>query len=151
MIDVTICSWCSGLMTQCWSTADFNVLFSNSTLHCTPWFSGLQPLSVIFKRFSSRKMKWQDQGTIGKDEVAAAGGSLMKVSSFHNLRVLSFLKSYNNFVIVETPTTTSIQLKTTSTAVGFDTIMTVHTPPTHHRNSPSGQDSVILINHHILT
>ena len=33
--------------------------------------------------------------------------------------------------IVKTPTTTSIQLKTTSTAVGFDTIMTVHTHPTH--------------------
>ena len=31
--------------------------------------------------------------------------------------------------IVKTPTTTSIQLNTTSTAVGFDTIMTVHTPP----------------------
>ena len=32
--------------------------------------------------------------------------------------------------IVKTPTTTSIQLKTTSTAVVFDTIMTVHTHPT---------------------
>ena len=31
--------------------------------------------------------------------------------------------------IVKTPTTTSIQLKKTSTAVGFDTIMTVHTTP----------------------
>ena len=50
--------------------------------------------------------------------------------------------------IVKTPTTTSIQLKKTSTAVGFDTIMTVHTtPPTHPthpphppRNSTPGQD-----------
>ena len=31
--------------------------------------------------------------------------------------------------IVKTPTTTSIQLKTTLTAVGFDVIMTLHTPP----------------------
>ena len=30
---------------------------------------------------------------------------------------------------VKAPTTTSVQLKTTSTAVGFDTIMTVYT---HH-------------------
>ena len=35
---------------------------------------------------------------------------------------------------VKTPTKTSIRLKTTSSAVGFDTIMTVHTtpPPPHH-------------------
>ena len=32
--------------------------------------------------------------------------------------------------IVKTPTTTSIQLKTTSTAVGFDMIMTLH----HHHH-----------------
>ena len=42
-------------------------------------------------------------------------------------------KKNNN--IVKTPTTASLQLKTTSTAVGFDTIVTVHThpptPPTH--------------------
>ena len=31
--------------------------------------------------------------------------------------------------IVKTPTTTSIQLKATSTAVGFDTIMTLHHHP----------------------
>ena len=31
--------------------------------------------------------------------------------------------------IVKTPTTTSIQLNTTTIDVGFDTIMTVHTPP----------------------
>ena len=37
------------------------------------------------------------------------------------------------FQIVKTPTTTSIQLNTTTIDVGFDTIMTVHTtPPTHH-------------------
>ena len=30
---------------------------------------------------------------------------------------------------VKTPTTTSIQLNSTSTEVGFDVIMTVHTPP----------------------
>ena len=40
------------------------------------------------------------------------------------------LVHYNH--IVKTPTTTSIQLKKTSTAVGFDMIMTLHhpTPPT---------------------
>ena len=35
--------------------------------------------------------------------------------------------------IVKTPTTTSIQLKATSTAVGFDTIMTLH----HHHHPPT--------------
>ena len=36
-------------------------------------------------------------------------------------------------IIVKTPTTTSIQLNTTTIDVGFDTIMTVHThPPTTH-------------------
>ena len=56
--------------------------------------------------------------------------------------VLSYKKSRNKLrlswaklklsyeEIVKTPTTTSIQLNTTSTAVGFDTIMTVHTHPT---------------------
>ena len=42
----------------------------------------------------------------------------------------------NSKFIVKTPTTTSIQLKATSTAVGFDTIMTLHHhhhPPTHPR------------------
>ena len=38
---------------------------------------------------------------------------------------------YSDRNIVKTPTTTSIQLNTTSTAVGFDTIMTVHTTPPH--------------------
>ena len=33
--------------------------------------------------------------------------------------------------IVKAPTTTSIQLNTTTIEVGFDTIMTVHTPPHH--------------------
>ena len=36
---------------------------------------------------------------------------------------------------VKTPTKTSIQLNTASTAVGFDMIMTVHTPPP---NPPPG-------------
>ena len=31
--------------------------------------------------------------------------------------------------VVKTPTTASIQLNTTTIDVGFDTIMTVHTPP----------------------
>ena len=34
--------------------------------------------------------------------------------------------------VVKNPTTISIQLNTTSTAVGFDTIMTVHTPTPPH-------------------
>ena len=43
------------------------------------------------------------------------------------------------FIIVKTTTTTSKQLKTTSTAVGFDTIITVHTHHPPHRNSTLGQ------------
>ena len=43
-------------------------------------------------------------------------------------------KKNNN--IVKTPTTASLQLKTTSTAVGFDTNMTVHTPPPHRSSTP---------------
>ena len=52
---------------------------------------------------------------------------------------------YCCFLLFIVKTTTSIQLKTTSTAVGFDRFMTVHTPPhptpptTTHRNSTPGQ------------
>ena len=49
-------------------------------------------------------------------------------------------------IIVKTPTTTSIQLNTTTIDVGFDTIMTVHTPPHQELYSRAGssllQDSV---------
>ena len=48
--------------------------------------------------------------------------------------------------IVKTLTTTSIQLKATSTAVGFDTIMTLHHPPypTHRpRIRPNSSSSTI--------
>ena len=38
-------------------------------------------------------------------------------------------RSYSYEQVVKTPTTTSIQLNTTSIEVGFDTIMTVHHPP----------------------
>ena len=45
------------------------------------------------------------------------------------------IPGFNTFVliIVKTPTTTSIQLNTTTIDVGFDMIMTVHTthPTTH--------------------
>ena len=41
-------------------------------------------------------------------------------------------------IVVKTPTTTSIQLNTTSTAVGFDTIMTVHTHPTQTQETVQG-------------
>ena len=45
-------------------------------------------------------------------------------------------QSIKTMNIVKTPTKTSIQLKATSTAVEFDTIMTLHHrhhPPTHPR------------------
>ena len=40
-------------------------------------------------------------------------------------------------IIGKTPTTTSIQLKTTSTAVGFDMIMTLHHHHYHHPSTPT--------------
>ena len=43
--------------------------------------------------------------------------------------------------IVKTPTTTSMQLKTTSTEVGFDTIMTVHH---HHHHPPRNSIRAVL-------
>ena len=43
------------------------------------------------------------------------------------LVVTSYLMSFS---FVKTPTTTSIQLNTTTIDVGFDTIMTVHHHPT---------------------
>ena len=48
-------------------------------------------------------------------------------------------KMYYDNQIVKTPTTTSIQLNTTTIDVGFDTIMTVHThhPPTRQELYPS--------------
>ena len=42
-----------------------------------------------------------------------------------------------SMLIVKTPTTTSIQLNTTTIDVGFDTIMTVHHPHHPARNSTS--------------
>ena len=42
--------------------------------------------------------------------------------------------------IVKNPTITSIQLKATSTAVGFDTIMTLHHPPRQELYSTLGEE-----------
>ena len=62
--------------------------------------------------------------------------------TFHfPLAVCRFTRST---LVVKTPTTTSIQLNTTTIDVGFDTIMTVHTPPPPHpppRNSTSAKHS----------
>ena len=78
-------------------------------------------------------------------------GALMGIWSFVEIRLqeachprIQLFLTNQWPAFVKTPTSSSIQLKTTSTAVGFDTIMTVHTTPPpphhHHRNSTPCQE-----------